>query len=140
MVGGAILRDGRLLTARRRNGAYAGMWEFPGGKIEPGESSQDALRRELQEELGVEVEVGEPLHQPDGNPWWPLAHGLTMVVHVCALTRGEPTSGPDHDLVEWVEPALVGDDRPWIPADLPIVSALADRMATTAGSNEPGTA
>ncbi|MFM7212080.1 MAG: NUDIX domain-containing protein, partial [Actinomycetota bacterium] len=69
VVAAAILRDGRYLAARRTRPAWAaGRWEFPGGKVEPGETEQQALVREIREELGVEIEVvrrfsGEwPLH------------------------------------------------------------------------------
>ncbi|MHA7276632.1 (deoxy)nucleoside triphosphate pyrophosphohydrolase [Arthrobacter sp. HLT1-21] len=115
-----------LLAARRTTPEqFAGMWEFPGGKVEAGESDTEALHRELLEELGVTVvlgaEVGGPL--PSG---WPLNEGAIMRVWLAEVTTGEPRPLEDHDLLTWVplagSPALV--DLAWIPADRPIVDAL----------------
>jgi 8-oxo-dGTP diphosphatase len=62
VVAGVAYRDGRLLAALRPEGKpYAGRWEFPGGKVEPGETDEDALRRELHEELGVEARIGDEI-------------------------------------------------------------------------------
>ncbi|HAM73865.1 MAG TPA: 8-oxo-dGTP diphosphatase MutT [Verrucomicrobiales bacterium] len=64
VAAGLVFREGRLLISRRPEGAHlAGMWEFPGGKLEPGESHQDCLARELLEELGIEVSVGELIEE-----------------------------------------------------------------------------
>lgn len=114
-----------LLAARRTAPeAYAGMWEFPGGKVEPGESCEAALHRELAEELGIEVvlgtEVGGPLDQG-----WPLNPKAAMRVWLVEVKAGEPQPLEDHDELRWVRldsPELA--ELPWIPADLPIVSAV----------------
>lgn len=129
VVGAAIVdslaRPSMLLTARRSAPEhYAGMWEFPGGKVEPGESCEQALRRELMEELGVDsrlgAEVAGPL--PEG---WPLAAGAAMRVWLAEVAAGEPQPLEDHDELRWV-PLEAGPLRalPWIPADLPIVAAV----------------
>ena len=118
VVGAALLRDGRVLASRRTEPPrLAGLWEFPGGKVEPGESDEQALVRELEEELQVSVEVGERL---GGD----LLIGETAVlrVYLCTLLRGEPAL-VDHDAHRW----LAADellDVPWIPVDLPLVDAV----------------
>ncbi|MHB0937921.1 MAG: (deoxy)nucleoside triphosphate pyrophosphohydrolase [Armatimonadota bacterium] len=88
IVLGYIERDGAVLLSRRPDGAHqGGRWEFPGGKVEPGEDLRDALRRELREEIGVEAEVGEELavtryDYPD--------RGVELHLFRCVLTAGEP--------------------------------------------------
>ena len=97
MVGGAVLRDGRVLASRRTEPPrLAGLWEFPGGKVEPGESDAQALVRELSEELQVTVQVGERL---GGD----LLIGDTAVlrVYLCRLVSGEPAL-VDHDEHRWL--------------------------------------
>lgn len=120
MVGAALVRDGRVLASRRsRPPQLAGLWEFPGGKVEPGESDVQALVRELREELRVEAEVGERL---GGD----LLIGRTAVlrVYLCRLLCGEPAL-VDHDAHRWLAPAELLD-VPWIPVDLPLVHLLRD--------------
>jgi 8-oxo-dGTP diphosphatase len=123
-----VLRDaqGRVLLARRPAGkADAGLWEFPGGKVEHGESALDALRRELNEELGLRVIDGEALIRvpvastDDGAP-------IRLHLDTWCITAysGDPVAH-EHDALAWV--ALEALDRyPMPPADLPIVAALRD--------------
>ena len=118
VVGAALLRDGRVLASRRTEPPrLAGLWEFPGGKVEPGESDEQALVRELREELQVEAAVGERL---GGD----LLIGETAVlrVYLCALLSGEPAL-VDHDAHRWlgIDELLEVD---WIPVDLPLVEQL----------------
>ncbi len=131
IVGGAIvdsLQNPRRLLAGRRTApvAYAGMWEFPGGKVEEGEAHEAALHRELHEELGVGVRLGPELPGPTAAGW-PLNDRAAMRVWLAELVRGTPAPLQDHDELRWV--ALHGGAAellamPWIPADLPIVHAL----------------
>ncbi|HLX46038.1 MAG TPA: (deoxy)nucleoside triphosphate pyrophosphohydrolase [Bryobacteraceae bacterium] len=75
VVAAVIERDGRVLICQRKRGRHALKWEFPGGKIEPGETPEEALARELREELAIEARIGERIHQHDvryGNG--PLIH------------------------------------------------------------------
>jgi 8-oxo-dGTP diphosphatase len=115
-----IERDGKVLIAQRRPGdPLAGQWEFPGGKVEPGESPVAAMARELREEIGVTVEVG--------RIWEVLFHAyptfdLVMLVYACRLVEGEPRAVEVAD-VQWVEPARLPE---WdiLPADKPLVERL----------------
>ena len=117
-----VLRDsaGRVLLAQRPpHGPHAGLWEFPGGKREPGESAADALRRELHEELGIEAEPGSTLWRV---PWtYPHVAVALEAIEVTAW-RGEP-HGREGQSVAWV---AVDELHRWpMPAaDLPIVAAL----------------
>jgi 8-oxo-dGTP diphosphatase len=118
VVGAALVRDGRVLASRRTEPPrLAGLWEFPGGKVEAGESDVEALRRELREELQVEAEVGERLGDD-------LHIGETAVlrVYLCRLLAGEPAL-VDHDEHRWLSAAELLD-VPWIPVDLPLVEQL----------------
>lgn len=130
VVGGAVvdsLAHPRTLLVARRTAPpqFAGLWEFPGGKVDPGETPEKALHRELSEELGVEVVLGPelPAAQPAG---WPLNPKAAMRVWFAELAAGTPRPLQDHDELRWVplaDPAQVLA-LPWIPADLPIVEAL----------------
>ncbi|OOP64458.1 DNA mismatch repair protein MutT [Arthrobacter sp. SRS-W-1-2016] len=136
-VAGAAVVDSlenpkRLLVARRSAPPqFAGMWEFPGGKLEAGESFEDALHRELLEELGVTVRLGAEV-EPQAGTGWPLNERAVMRVWFAELLDGEPRPLQDHDELRWV-PLGNGDEAstlPWIPADLPIVQALLERVAS----------
>ena len=118
VVGAALLKDGRVLASRRVGPpALAGLWEFPGGKVEAGESDVEALRRELAEELGVTAVVGDRLGAD-------LLIGDTAVlrVYVCTDVEGEPQL-VDHDEHRWLSCDEL-DDVPWIPVDAPLVEEL----------------
>lgn len=120
VVAGAILKDQRVLAARRApHKRQAGLWELPGGKVEAGEPQADALIRELQEELGIEVAVGERLAESVHR----YAHAeVRLVAWRCELLAGEP-AGPDHDRLEWVD-AERGAELSWAPADVPLLPAV----------------
>ena len=138
MVGAAILdsleNPGRLLVARRTAPPqFAGMWEFPGGKVEPGESAEQALHRELLEELGVHVRLGGELDAGSASGW-PLNDRAAMRVWFAELVDGEPRPLQDHDELRWINLGNHGEvlALPWIPADLPIVEALLAALADSA--------
>ena len=122
VVAGLILGEREvLITQRRADQALPLQWEFPGGKVEPGEAPVAALVRELREEIGVEVAVGriwDVLFHP-----YP-AFDLVMLVYACRITAGEPRAVEVADL-RWVRP----DELPaWdiLPADRPLVRRLVD--------------
>lgn len=104
-----------LLAQRTRPADLAGLWELPGGKVEPGESAEAALVRELREELGVEVGGAERI-----GPAVPLAGGLELCAYRVELVSGVPEP-LDHAALRWVtadeldEMDLVPADRAWIP-------------------------
>jgi 8-oxo-dGTP diphosphatase len=112
-----IERDGRLLAVRRSATMSLPLkWEFPGGKIEAGESPADCLRRELREELGVEVDVGEPL--PASAHDYPA---FSVILHPmrCRIAGGDVTLH-EHADARWLAPAeLLSVD--WADADLPVL-------------------
>jgi 8-oxo-dGTP diphosphatase len=122
----------RLLVARRTAPEqFAGLWEFPGGKVEAGEECQAALHRELKEELGVGVRLGAEL--PAGTPeGWRLNERASMRVWQAEVTEGEPHPLEDHDELRWVALAARQAvlELPWIPADFPIVQALLDALSS----------
>jgi 8-oxo-dGTP diphosphatase len=115
IVVGAALFDadgGRVLAARRSAPeALAGRWEFPGGKVEPGESVPEALERELREELGVTARAGERL--PGA---WEVRPGLDLQVWTARLVSGEPRPLQDHDELRWLDPAAL-HSVDWLPQD-----------------------
>ena len=118
VVGAAVVRDGRVLASRRTGPPdLAGFWEFPGGKVEPGESDEQALVRELAEELGCRAEIGQRVG-PD------LLIGQTAVlrVYVAALVAGEPQLR-DHDEHRWLGPDEL-NNVPWLPVDGPVLAPL----------------
>jgi len=118
VVGAAILRQGRVLAARRTAPASAaGRWEFPGGKVEPGETEAGSLVREVAEELGVRVRVDGWL---DGEQ--PIGDRYVLRVGLAALDDGEP-SPTEHDLVRWLGPDDL-DDVDWLDPDRPFLVEL----------------
>jgi 8-oxo-dGTP diphosphatase len=133
IVGGAVVdsldHPTRLLVARRTAPPqFAGMWEFPGGKVEAGETCEAALRRELEEELGIQARLGEEIPGPHAQGW-PLNEVAAMRVWFVEASAGDAAPLQDHDELRWVplHPAQELDALPWIPADRPILVALRAR-------------
>jgi 8-oxo-dGTP diphosphatase len=132
VVAGALVDDldhpQRLLAARRATPAsLAGRWEFPGGKVDPGESVEEALHRELREELGVRVGVGPELVGPDDGAWI-LSTRYVMRLWLVEVVSGVPEPLVEHDEVRWLAP---GEwlEVPWLDSDVRIVEALAAAVA-----------
>jgi 8-oxo-dGTP diphosphatase len=120
IVAAVIVLDGRVLACERSAPAeVAGRWEFPGGKVEPGESDAEALARECVEELGVRVEVGARV-----GPDVPLAHGRAVLrVFAVTLLNGDRPRALEHAAIRWLGVDEL-DSVPWLPADRPIVAEL----------------
>lgn len=125
IVGAAIVRDGRVLAARRTApSSMAGGWEFPGGKVEPGETEHEALVRECREELGVGITVGPRLGDDVGTG----SGGLLRVWWAGIDPAASPEPLQDHDELRWLAPDELAS-VPWLPADWPLVHAAADALA-----------
>ena len=126
VVGAAIVRGGRLLAARRTAPPEAaGRWELPGGKVEPGETPEAALVREIREELGCRVEVTGwlPGEVPIGD-----RHVLTIAT--ATLVDGADPDPHEHDEIRWLTAAEL-DDVDWLEPDRPFLSHL--RAALSGG-------
>ncbi|MGW2508122.1 (deoxy)nucleoside triphosphate pyrophosphohydrolase [Streptomyces scopuliridis] len=136
VVAGAVYDRGRLLAARRSAPPeLAGRWELPGGKLEPGEAPEQALVRELREELGVET---EPVERIPGE--WPLKPGYVLQVWTARLLSGDPRPLEDHDELRWLGPDEI-HTVDWLDQDRPAVAEAARRLpaasAPTAASVPP---
>ncbi|MEU0007593.1 (deoxy)nucleoside triphosphate pyrophosphohydrolase [Streptomyces sp. NPDC006314] len=121
VVGAALLDGGRLLAARRSAPAeLAGRWELPGGKVEAGERPEDALVRELREELGI---AAEPVERVPGE--WPLRAPYVLQVWTVRMLPGSRAPEPlqDHDELRWLAPAEVWD-VPWLDQDVAAVREI----------------
>jgi 8-oxo-dGTP diphosphatase len=118
--------DGRVLLAQRPEGKHlAGLWEFPGGKVQPGETPEAALIRELVEELGIDVAATCLAPLTFASYAYPEFH-LLMPLYVCRKWSGIATAREGQRLA-WVRPARLGD-YPTPPADKPLLATLRDLL------------
>ena len=119
-----------LAAARSYPAELRGMYEFPGGKVEPGEQPKAALAREIAEELSADLEYGAELACPGSPAGWPLRNGRTMRVWLAELAPGEsPSCGGDHEDLSW-RPIEKAGDLPWLPSNSPIVEQLQRELLT----------
>jgi 8-oxo-dGTP diphosphatase len=115
VVGAIIVDGGRVLAARRTSPPeLAGQWEFPGGKVEPGEDPHDALVREVAEELGARIAVGAELTN-DGAAW-PISDKYELRLFFATVVEGRPEAGSDHDHVTWL-PTEELESIEWVATD-----------------------
>ncbi|GHU61665.1 DNA mismatch repair protein MutT [Clostridia bacterium] len=120
VVAAIILKDGHILAAQRGYGGYAGYWEFPGGKIEPPETPEDALIREIEEELKAKIAVDS--HLIDVEYDYPEFH-LKMACYLCSLKSD--ISLLEHNAAKWLNKEnLYSVD--WLGADIEVLKALED--------------
>ena len=119
VVAAIIIKDGEVFATQRGYGDFKGWWEFPGGKIEPGECPQDALKREIKEELDAEIEVGALLETVEWD--YPAFH-LTMHCYICTLTS-ESMHLNEHEASAWLTKETL-DSVKWLPADLVLLDKI----------------
>ncbi len=120
VVGAVIIKDGLIMCAQRgHTGNLPGLWEFPGGKIEPGETKQGALQREITEELGCTIEVGREVttttHEYEFGE-------VTLTTFHCLLVAGTPTL-TEHVAIKWLLPSEL-DSISWATVDIPAVELI----------------
>ena len=120
VVAAIIIRDGKVFATQRGYGQWQGWWEFPGGKIESGERPQEALVREIQEELDAEIEVGGLLETVEWD--YPDFH-LTMHCFLCSILS-DSFHLNEHEAAAWLTPEVLHSVR-WLPAD----EGLVDRIS-----------
>ena len=119
VVAAIIVRDGEVFATQRGYGEWQGWWEFPGGKIEPGECPQEALAREIREELDAEIEVGGLLETVEWD--YPAFH-LTMHCFMCTLLS-ESMHLNEHEASAWLTRDTL-DSVKWLPADAGLVDNI----------------
>lgn len=119
VVAAIIYKDGAYFATQRGYGEFEGMWEFPGGKIESGESSVVALKREIQEELGIDISIDKFLCTTEYD--YSSFH-LTMHCYLCSIEAGE-IELREHKSARWLRPEELGSVE-WLPADEDIISRL----------------
>lgn len=127
VVGAAIVSDGRCFAAQRPPGGSAGLkWEFPGGKVEQGEEPEQALIREVREELGVGIEVTGYLGHSEYRG---KSSHIVLDVYLARLTQGEPAPN-EHLASRWLGPDEL-NSVPWALADLPLLPHLETILRAT---------
>jgi 8-oxo-dGTP diphosphatase len=120
----ALIRDGdRVFATARGYGDYKGWWEFPGGKVEPGESPEDALKREIKEELDSEISVDEYISTIEFD--YPKFH-LTMRCYWCSLISGDLVLKEAED-ARWLDAKNI-DSVKWLPADITLIDEIKKRI------------
>lgn len=124
VVAAIILRERRIFATQRGYGEWKDWWEFPGGKIEPGESPEDALKREIREELATEIEVDELLTTVEYD--YPKFH-LTMHCYLCTIISGD-LSLLEHEDARWLALDEL-DCVKWLPADKDVIEKLSTTFA-----------
>ena len=128
VVAAIIVRDGRIFATQRGYGEWKDWWEFPGGKIEPGESPEDALKREIREELATEIEVDQLLTTVEYD--YPKFH-LTMHCYLCTIISGD-LSLLEHEDARWLALDEL-DCVKWLPADKDVIEKLSTTFAMQKG-------
>ena len=126
VVAAVIVRDGEVLATRRGYGEWKGWWEFPGGKIEKGESPEEALVREIREELDAEISVGELMETVEWD--YPDFH-LTMHCFVCTLFS-ESLRLNEHEDAVWLSADKLHSVR-WLPADEGLICRICAKIQGT---------
>jgi 8-oxo-dGTP diphosphatase len=120
VVGAVVIQDDLVMCAQRGHGGeLPGLWEFPGGKIEHGESKRAALMREITEELGCTIEVGREVATT--SHVYEFGE-VTLTTFYCRIVSGTPTL-TEHVAIQWLSPEML-DSLQWAPADIPAVEQI----------------
>lgn len=119
VVAAIIVRDGAVLATQRGYGEFEGWWEFPGGKVDAGETPEQALVREIREELNAPIVVGDYLCTAEHD--YETFH-LSMRCYVCTLANGT-FELLEHHAAKWLDAEHL-DEVDWLPADVQVVSAI----------------
>lgn len=127
-----IIKDGSVLAAQRGRGKLAGGWEFPGGKVEPGETAAEACVREVREEIAVDVEGLVPFVTLEYE--YPSFH-MHLETFTCRIASGTPAS-TEHTELRWLSGDKL-DTVAWLPADTQVVNALRAYLANTGSFTAP---
>lgn len=114
-----IVKDNQVFATQRGYGEFKDWWEFPGGKIEPGECPQDALKREIKEELDADIIVAELMETVEWD--YPAFH-LTMHCYICSL-ESESLHLNEHEASAWLTNDTLDSVR-WLPADLKLLDNI----------------
>ncbi len=120
VVAAVIMTEGKVFATQRGYGEFKDGWEFPGGKVEAGESPEEALRREIREELEVEVNVGDLIDTIEYD--YPAFH-LSMKCYACTIAGGSPHL-LEHEAARWLS-ADQFDSVAWLPADITLIPKIA---------------
>lgn len=120
VVAAVIMKEGRVFATQRGYGEFKDGWEFPGGKVEVGESPEEALRREIREELEVEVNVDELIDTIEYD--YPAFH-LSMKCYACTIAGGGPHL-LEHEAARWLSAGQL-DSVAWLPADITLIPKIA---------------
>lgn len=123
VVAAVIHKDGRILATQRGYGEFKDKWEFPGGKMEAGESREEALRREIREELDAEIHIDNFLCTVEYD--YPAFH-LTMHCYLCSVVSGTLVL-KEHESARWL-PAEALESVDWLPADLQILPIIRQNL------------
>ena len=121
VVAAIIIEGNKVFTTQRGYGEFKGGWEFPGGKIESCETPQEALVREIREELETEIEVGELLHTVEYD--YPEFH-LSMDCFVCKIKSGDLVL-KEHEAAKWLTKNTLNSVE-WLPADLELIPLIGE--------------
>lgn len=126
VVAAVLYRDGEYFATQRGYGEFEGMWEFPGGKIEPGENPESALEREIQEELGIDISIEGFLCTTDYD--YPSFH-LKMHCYLCSIVSGD-IELREHKSARWLTAQKL-DSVEWLPADTEVTEILKQNYQKT---------
>ena len=120
VVAAVIIKEGKVFATQRGYGEFKDGWEFPGGKVEAGESPEEALCREIREELEVEVNVGDLIDTIEYD--YPAFH-LSMKCYACTIAGGSPHL-LEHEAARWLSADQL-DSVAWLPADITLIPKIA---------------